>query len=123
MVKANKAQPMTRQTEAGLEKWCSKCEAYRPADLDHFYQDNRSKTKLSSWCRKCQRASVGSSNKQSKPVKGNGDNTLVLDFSNADMLLADLQAEAVTDFRSTEMQALYLISKGLLKEANQNGRP
>lgn len=111
MAKENKKQPMTRETDAGLEKWCSKCKEYHPADLEHFYQDNRSKTKLSSWCRECQRDSVGSGNKKSDAV--DGDNILVLDFSKADLLLADIKAKAGTDFRTPEMQAMWLISQAL----------
>lgn len=109
---------MTRKTENGLEKWCPKCEEYHPADTDYFYKDGRSKTNLSSWCRKCQRASVGGGSKKSKPVDGNKNMTLTLDFSGADLLLADLKAEAKTDFRTPEMQVMWLASKSLYKERN-----
>lgn len=107
------AQPMTRETENGLEKWCPKCKDYHPANEEHFYKDGRSKTGLSSWCRKAQNASVGKKSQKSKPVKGNGELTLVLDFSQADLLLADIKAEAGTDFRTPEMQAMWLISQAL----------
>ena len=37
-----------------------------PADLEHFYKDGRSKTKLSSWCRNTKNTSVGKKSKKSK---------------------------------------------------------
>ncbi|RLB86084.1 MAG: hypothetical protein DRH26_17860 [Deltaproteobacteria bacterium] len=40
-----------RQTENGDEKWCPKCQAYHPMNLEYFYKDGTSSTGFSSWCR------------------------------------------------------------------------
>lgn len=49
-----KGSPITRQTETGTEKRCSKCHNYYPMDLDHFYNDSSSGTRFTSQCIACQ---------------------------------------------------------------------
>jgi len=108
-----KTQPKIREPASGKEKLCSKCKKYYPADLEWFYKDARSKTGLSSRCRQCQQVISKKSNKPSKQKSGNGKMNLVLDFSEVGLLLADISAQAVTDFRTPEMQAMWLISQAL----------
>ncbi len=44
----------TVTTELGLEKLCSKCREYYPADTEFFAHMNRGPLFLHSWCRACQ---------------------------------------------------------------------
>ena len=37
------------------QKRCSKCKENKPATTEYFYKDLKSKTRLSSWCRQCQK--------------------------------------------------------------------
>ncbi|SDU27161.1 hypothetical protein [Desulfobacula phenolica] len=110
MAKNVEKPPTIRETENGKEKWCPKGKHYVPADLEHFYKDGRSKTGLSSWCRECQTegSSKGSDKKTAKQ-----DMVLTLDFSVYDLLFEDIKAEAVEEFRTPEMQAMWLISEAL----------
>ena len=43
----------TITTELGLEKRCTKCGEYYPADTEFFYHQNRGPLYLHSWCRAC----------------------------------------------------------------------
>lgn len=110
-----------RETKNGKEKWCPKCESWYPADTEHFYKDNRSKLLLSSWCRKCQRK-ASLKNNQTKPLPGENKETmtpgsrLVLNFSESGPLFTALRKEAGQEFRTPEMQAMWLINKALFKE-------
>lgn len=118
-----------RQTETGQEKWCPRCKGYHPADLDHFYLDKSSKTGLSSWCIQSQ-VTPGVRDKQTpgqalaeareeRPQEENKPRTLVLDFTRAELLYEDVLQEAEDEFRTPEMQALWLIHKALYQGGDQ----
>jgi len=52
------------ETKVSETKYCPKCKQEKPADTVNFYNDKKSATGLSSWCRECQRASVNSKNSE-----------------------------------------------------------
>jgi len=99
-----------REKLMSTTKYCPKCRKDLPADLDHFYKDSRSKTGLSSWCKKCQTVSVSSRSAAGKKL------VLTLDFSEYEILFEDIKAEAATMFRTPEMQAMWLVSEALHKK-------
>ncbi|MBU8910671.1 MAG: hypothetical protein KOO65_05325 [Desulfobacterales bacterium] len=129
-------------------QYCPKCKKDKPADTDHFYKDKKSKTGLSCWCKDCQKASsaaawekkqaakkTGTKPKQKpkqkpkpepfdirdpEPVPAKTDEyTLVLDFIDDERLLEDIKAEACDQYRTPEMQAMWLVVKSLYAERSQ----
>ena len=111
-----------RETENGQEKWCPKCKDWHPATLEYFYNDSRSKTGLSSWCKKSQQPAI--SVKKATPAKpekktARKDMVLTLNFSEYDLWYQDLLSEADDKLRTPEMQAIWLITESLYKERDQ----
>lgn len=105
------APPIMRETPEGVqEKYCPGCDEYHPATLEYFYQDRRSKTGLSSWCRTCQKTS-GSKQKRtpgkSPEKKPENKRTLVLDLAEHEDLLADIEEAAREQLRTPENQILW----------------
>ncbi|MBU1193985.1 MAG: hypothetical protein KKE62_01870 [Proteobacteria bacterium] len=113
-------------TENGKKKWCAKCQDYHPADLSTFYQDLRSKTGLSSWCRKSQ--VKGTQSKEPDVVTSTETPqveiqdkaaVLELDFSEYTCLHEWLVNEAWANVRTPTEQAMWLIMSGK-KEKEQH---
>jgi len=115
-------------------QYCPKCKTDKPADTDHFYNDGKSKTGLSCWCKECQRAvskaawekkqaakkGISAAKITTEPVPAKQkikqkppapakDLVLHLDFSNHEILLTDIKTEAAIQFRTPEMQAMWRI--------------
>ena len=111
-----------RETENGQEKWCPKCKDWHPATLEYFYNDSRSKTGLSSWCKKSQQPVI--SVKKATPAKpekktARKDMVLTLDFSELELLYEDILVDAADKLRTPEMQVMWLASETLYKERNR----
>lgn len=102
----NKKQPMTRQTDDGLEKWCAKCKDYHPCDSDHFYKDSGSGTGFGSYCKMSQ---LKGTKKGAAPAQKSidGEPVIRLDLSAHEDLLAEIKATAEKEFRTVEMQVLW----------------
>ena len=112
-------------------KRCPKCKTDQPADTRHFYNDSKSESGLSCWCKNCQRAALKKRNNRKKKnqdalekelFEGNTtkqDMTLTLDFSGNEILLKDIKALAIYKLRTPEMQVMWLAGKSLYKERNQ----
>jgi hypothetical protein len=104
-------------------KQCAHCKQKKPATLEFFYKDRRSKSGLSSWCIACQdlrreeKAGVKKEPKKAAnkpsltgiPVPDDRQ-TLVLDFSQHEDLFADIKAAADEYFRTPELQVLWWLS-------------
>lgn len=109
--------------EVKQTKRCPKCGQDKPADREHFYNDSRSKTGLSSWCKNCQNQATKRSKKKQEArtekiepnpvVETGGKMTLTLDFSEYELMYEDILVEAFDDFRTPTEQAMYLIAKSL----------
>ncbi|MCF6246902.1 MAG: hypothetical protein L3J69_06020 [Desulfobacula sp.] len=112
-----------KKTDNGDEKWCPKGKHYVKADVDHFYNDARSKTGLSSWCRKCQNKAAKSTSSKTTAASNTSekkfvqeDMVLTLDFSKLEILYEDILAEAADQLRTPAMQVMWLASQALYKE-------
>lgn len=101
-------QELIIETDEGKQKWCPACEAYLPANEEYFYKDGRSTSKLSSWCRKCQRAKQKATDlKKSQATRVE---IISLDFTEYAEMYNKLAEDAKHDFRELEQHILWIIN-------------
>ena len=108
-------------------KKCAHCQQGKPANLEHYYKDRRSKDGLGSWCIECQNLKNGAvkkihvkekkKNEKQKPLSAfpgvifqDVSKTLVLNFSDHPDLFEHIKSTAKLHFRSSEMQAMWCLS-------------
>lgn len=109
-------QELIIETTDGKQKWCPSCEAYLPANEEYFYKDGRSASKLSSWCRKCQRTKQQATDTgKIQPLKaarkaGRAD-IISLDFSRDQDLLNGLLIEAKKERRTPDQQVMWWLER------------
>jgi len=123
---------VTRKKELKIKN-CPKCKEDKPADTDHFYNDGKSASGLSCWCKDCQAAATRDRDKKKRKTRGTrlvklpvrsekeepfkkqvnkikSDILLTLDFSEHEDLLATIKGAADDEFRTPAMQVLWWLS-------------